>query len=114
MDWQTIAIAVASFMIGLILGRSMGGGSRDSIPATPRFVPPATRGSGPHKVQLQLMGPNKISVIKEVRAMTGLGLKDAKDLVESAPCEVLAGLDAASAEQYVQLLNAAGARAVVI
>jgi large subunit ribosomal protein L7/L12 len=55
-------------------------------------------------------GANKINVIKEVRAITGLGLKEAKDLVEGAPKEVKAGVQKAEAEELKKKLEAAGAK----
>ena len=55
-------------------------------------------------------GPNKISVIKEVRAITGLGLKEAKDLVEAAPKPVKENAPKAEAEELKKKLEAAGAK----
>ncbi len=55
-------------------------------------------------------GANKINVIKEVRAITGLGLKEAKDLVEGAPKDVKAGVSKAEAEEIKKKLTAAGAK----
>jgi len=52
----------------------------------------------------------KINVIKEVRAITGLGLKEAKDLVEAAPKEVKAGVAKKEAEEMKAKLEAAGAK----
>ena len=54
-------------------------------------------------------GGNKISVIKEVRAITGLGLKEAKELVESAPKAVKEGVPEAEANEIKEKLEAAGA-----
>ncbi|MCX7636057.1 MAG: 50S ribosomal protein L7/L12, partial [Syntrophales bacterium] len=53
---------------------------------------------------------NKIAVIKEVRAITGLGLKDSKDLVEGAPKPVKEGVSKEEAEQIKAKLEAAGAK----
>ena len=55
-------------------------------------------------------GPNKINAIKEVRAITGLGLKEAKDLVEGAPKSVKEGVGKAEAEELKKKLEAAGAK----
>jgi len=55
-------------------------------------------------------GANKIGVIKEVRAITGLGLKEAKDLVEGAPKPVKEGANKAEAEEIKKKLEAAGAK----
>jgi len=60
-------------------------------------------------VILAAMGPNKIAVIKEVRAITGLGLKDAKDLVEGAPKAVKEGIPKDQAAEIKEKLEAAGA-----
>ena len=53
---------------------------------------PATEAKTDFNVMLTAVGDKKINVIKEVRAVTGLGLKEAKDLVEGAPKEVKAGV----------------------
>ncbi|MBU6154295.1 MAG: 50S ribosomal protein L7/L12 [Bdellovibrionales bacterium] len=55
-------------------------------------------------------GDNKINVIKEVRAITGLGLKEAKDLVEGAPKSVKEGVAKKDAEEMKKKLEAAGAK----
>ena len=55
-------------------------------------------------------GANKIGVIKEVRAITGLGLKEAKDLVEGAPKPVKEGVNKAESEDIKKKLEAAGAK----
>jgi large subunit ribosomal protein L7/L12 len=55
-------------------------------------------------------GANKIGVIKEVRAITGLGLKEAKDLVEAAPKAVKEGASKADSEEIKKKLEAAGAK----
>jgi large subunit ribosomal protein L7/L12 len=55
-------------------------------------------------------GPNKINVIKEVRTITGLGLKEAKDLVEGAPKDVKAGVNKAESEEIKKKLTDAGAK----
>ena len=55
-------------------------------------------------------GANKIGAIKEVRAITGLGLKEAKDLVEGAPKPVKEGVNKAEAEEIKKKLEAAGAK----
>lgn len=60
-------------------------------------------------VVLTNFGARKIGVIKIVRDLTGLGLKDAKELVESAPAKIKEGVDKATAEGIIVLLEAAGA-----
>ena len=61
-------------------------------------------------IMLVSAGDKKINVIKEVRAITALGLKEAKDLVEGAPKEVKAGVNKKEAEEIKQKLEAAGAK----
>jgi large subunit ribosomal protein L7/L12 len=61
-------------------------------------------------VFLASFGDKKINVIKEVRAITGLGLKEAKDLVEAAPKEVKTGVAKKDAEEMKTKLEAAGAK----
>ena len=60
-------------------------------------------------VQLQEIGPNKINVIKAVREVTTLGLKEAKELVESAPTTVKEGISKDDADQLKEKLEGAGA-----
>jgi large subunit ribosomal protein L7/L12 len=55
-------------------------------------------------------GANKIAVFKEVRAITGLGLKEAKDLVEAAPKPIKEGVSKADADEIKKKLEAAGAK----
>lgn len=64
-------------------------------------------------VVLMAIGPQKIAVIKEVRAITGLGLKDSKDLVDGAPKPVKEGVSKDEAEQIKAKLEEAGATADV-
>ena len=59
---------------------------------------------------LASVGDKKINVIKQVRAITGLGLKEAKDLVEGAPKEVKKGVSKKDAEEAKKKLEAAGAK----
>jgi len=61
-------------------------------------------------VILAEIGSNKIGVIKEVRAITGLGLKEAKDLVEAAPKAVKEGISKGEAEELKKKLEEAGAK----
>ena len=60
-------------------------------------------------VALADMGSNKVAVIKAVRAITGLGLKEAKDKVESAPCVLKEGVSKEEAEDFKKQLEEAGA-----
>ena len=61
-------------------------------------------------IMLMSAGEKKINVIKEVRAATSLGLKEAKDLVEGAPKEVKSGVNKKEAEEIKAKLEAAGAK----
>ncbi len=60
-------------------------------------------------LMLKDVGPNKINVIKEVRTITNLGLKEAKDLVEAAPKAVKESLSKDDAQKFKKLLEDAGA-----
>ncbi len=79
-------------------------------------APTAAGGAAPAEekdeftIMLTAAGDKKINVIKEVRAITALGLKEAKDLVEGAPKEVKAGVNKKEAEEIKQKLEAAGAK----
>ncbi len=61
-------------------------------------------------VVLKETGANKINVIKEIRTITGLGLKEAKDLVEGAPKTVKEGVNKTDSEEMKKKLEAAGAK----
>ncbi len=64
-------------------------------------------------VVLESFGENKVNVIKVVRELTGLGLKEAKDLVEAAPSNIKEGVDKKTAEEVQKKLSDAGAKAAV-
>jgi len=84
--------------------------------AAPAAAAPAAGGAAPAEeksdfiIFLNSAGDKKINVIKEVRAITGLGLKEAKDLVEAAPKEVKKGVPKKDAEEAKKKLEAAGAK----
>ena len=71
---------------------------------------PAGEEKSEFSVFLASAGDKKINVIKEVRAITGLGLKEAKDLVEAAPKEIKGGVAKKEAEEFKKKLEAAGAK----
>ena len=71
---------------------------------------PAGEEKSEFSIFLASAGDKKINVIKEVRAITGLGLKEAKDLVEAAPKEIKAGVAKKEAEEFKKKLEAAGAK----
>ena len=77
-------------------------------PAAP--AAPAAEEKTEFSVVLASVGTNKIQVIKEVRAITALGLKEAKDLVEGAPKTVKEGVSKAEAEELKAKLEATGAK----
>jgi large subunit ribosomal protein L7/L12 len=71
---------------------------------------PAGEEKSEFSVFLTAAGDKKINVIKEVRAITALGLKEAKDLVEAAPKEIKGGVPKKEAEEFKKKLEAAGAK----
>ncbi len=80
---------------------AVGGGAAAAAPAEEKTE---------FDVILSDIGPNKINVIKEVRAVTGLGLKEAKDLVEAAPKAVKEGISKDEAAKIKAQIEAAGAK----
>jgi large subunit ribosomal protein L7/L12 len=91
---EAAAVAVAAPGGG---GGAVGGGEAPAPPKTE------------FDVVLEAFGPNKIQVIKVVRAATSLGLKEAKDLVEAAPKEVKTGISKEEAEKLKKELEDSGA-----
>ncbi len=81
-----------------------------AAPAAAAAAAPAAEAQTEFTVILKEAGANKIGVIKEVRAITGLGLKEAKDLVEGAPKPVKENAPKAEAEEIKKKLEAAGAK----
>jgi len=79
-------------------------------PAAGAAAAPAAEAKTTFDVVLKEAGANKIGVIKEVRAVTNLGLKEAKDLVEGAPKTVKEGAAKEEAEEIKKKLEAAGAK----
>ena len=79
------------------------------VAAAPVVAAPAEEQSE-FTVFLTAFGDKKINVIKEVRAFTGLGLKEAKDLVEAAPKEIKSGVAKKDAEEVKKKLEVAGAK----
>jgi large subunit ribosomal protein L7/L12 len=92
--WGVSAAAVA------VAAGGGGGGAAAAAPAEEKTE---------FTVILAAAGANKINVIKEIRAITGLGLKEAKDLVEGAPKTVKEGVNKADADKMKAQLVAAGA-----
>ena len=85
-----------------------------SAAVAPAAAPAAATAPAEEKSEFTIFlssaGDKKINVIKEVRAITGLGLKEAKDLVEGAPKEVKTGVPKKDAEEAKKKLEAAGAK----
>ena len=86
---------------GVMMAAGPGGGAAAAAPVEEKTE---------FDVVLAAFGENKIGVIKVVRAATGLGLKEAKDLVEAAPKPVKTGLSKADADKLKAELEAAGAK----
>ena len=90
-----------------------------AVAAAPGAAPAAAGGAAPAEekteftVVLKNGGANKIGVIKVVREVTGLGLKDAKDLVDGAPKDVKAGVNKTEAQDIDKKLKEAGAEVEV-
>ena len=74
---------------------------------------PAAEAQTEFTVTMTEFGANKVGVIKVIREITGLGLKEAKDLVEGSPSTVKEGIPKADAETIKTKLEAAGAKAVI-
>ncbi len=81
-----------------------------AAPAAGTPVAAPTEEKDEFTIMLTSVGDKKINVIKEVRAITALGLKEAKDLVEAAPKEVKSGVNKKEAEEIKAKLEAAGAK----
>ncbi len=87
-----------------------------AAPVAVAAAPGAAAGAAPAEEQteftvvLAAAGDKKIEVIKEVRAITGLGLKEAKDLVEGAPKPIKEGVNKADAQKFKEQLEKAGAK----
>ncbi|WP_028920622.1 50S ribosomal protein L7/L12 [Pseudoxanthomonas suwonensis] len=80
-----------------------------AVAAGPVAAGPAAEEQTEFTVVLKAAGDKKVEVIKAVRAITGLGLKEAKDLVEGAPKDVKEGVSKEDAEKFKKDLEAAGA-----
>ena len=82
-----------------------------AAPAAAGAAAPAAEEQTEFTVMLNACGESKVNVIKVVRAITGLGLKEAKDLVDGAPKAVKEGVSKKDAEDIVKQLTEAGAKA---
>jgi len=81
-----------------------------AVAAAPAAAAAPAEEKSEYTVMLTAAGDKKINVIKEIRAVTTLGLKEAKDLVEGAPKEVRSGVNKKEAEEIKAKLVAAGAK----
>jgi len=81
-----------------------------AVAAAPAAVAAPAEEKDEFTIMLAAAGDKKINVIKEIRAVTSLGLKEAKDLVEGAPKEVKSGVNKKEAEEIKKKLEAAGAK----
>ncbi|HEY8305455.1 MAG TPA: 50S ribosomal protein L7/L12 [Lapillicoccus sp.] len=95
---DTFGVTAAAPVAVAAPGAAAGGGEAAAVEEQDEF-----------DVVLEAAGDKKIQVIKEVRALTSLGLKEAKDLVDGAPKPVLEKVDKAAAEKAKDQLEAAGA-----
>ena len=111
------AIAALSVTEGVELVKAMeekfGVSAAAAVAAAPAGGAAAAEEKTEFDVMLKAAGANKIAVIKAVRTATGLGLKEAKDLVESAPAKVKEAMPKADAEALVKALTDAGAEAAL-
>ena len=80
-----------------------------AAPAAGAAAAPAAEEASEVSIVLASAGANKIAVLKEVRTITGLGLKEAKDLVDAAPKAIKEGVKKEEAEEIKKTLEAAGA-----
>ena len=111
---DTLTVVDASKLVKLLEERwgvkaASGGGMMMAAPGAAAGAAPAEEKTE-FTVVLKDGGANKINVIKEVRAITGLGLKEAKDLVDGAPKNVKEGVAKKDAEEMAKKLEAAGAK----
>lgn len=80
-----------------------------AVAAAPAAAAPAEEAASEVNIVLTSAGANKIAVLKEVRAITGLGLKEAKDLVDAAPKAIKEGVKKEEAEEIKKKLEEVGA-----
>ncbi len=104
--------AAAGLVLGVVimlLSRPVVRRAQVAAPRPPP-PPPTVAPSGAYSVYLQAAGPNKIQVIKAIREAIGVGLKEAKDMVEGAPSTVKEAASKADAEKIKKELEEAGAK----
>lgn len=84
-----------------------------AMAAAPAAAAPAAEEKTEFDLVLKAIGENKVGVIKAIRTITSLGLKEAKDLVEAAPSTVKEAISKADAEKFKKELEEAGAQAEI-
>jgi len=94
---EEYGIEPAAAAVSVAAGPAAGGGA------------PAAEAKTSFNVVLKAAGPNKLNVVKVVKDLTGLGLKEAKDLVDGAPKPIKEGVDKATADDLAAKLKEAGA-----
>lgn len=109
-DWLSAQTVLELSSIVKDLEVKWGVSAAAAVAAAPAAAAAVVEEKTEFNVMLLEAGANKIGVIKEVRAITGLGLKEAKDLVEAAPKAVKEGASKADAEDIKKKLEAAGAK----
>lgn len=115
-DWiETVSVLELSQLVKALEDRL---GVSAAAPAAVAAAPAAGGAAAAEEqteftVELTAVGSSKIAVIKEVRTITGLGLKEAKDLVEAAPKAVKEGIDKDEAEKIQKQLEEAGAKVTI-
>lgn len=109
---EAIASKSVSEIVELIaaMEEKFGVSAAAAVAATPAAGAAAAEEKTEFDVVLADAGANKVAVIKAVRGATGLGLKEAKDLVESAPANLKEGISKAEAEALKKELEEAGAK----
>jgi large subunit ribosomal protein L7/L12 len=116
-DWiETISVLELSQLVKALEERlGVSAAAPVAVAAAPAAggAAPAAEEKTEFTVELTAVGAQKIAVIKEVRALTGLGLKEAKDLVEGAPKAVKEGVAKDEAEKIKKQLEAAGATVTI-
>ena len=112
---EAIAALSVTEVVELVkaMEEKFGVSSAAAVAAAPAAGAAAAEEKTEFDVMLKGVGANKIAVIKAVRGATGLGLKEAKDLVESAPAKVKEAMPKADAEALVKALVDAGADAAL-
>jgi large subunit ribosomal protein L7/L12 len=114
-DWiETISVLELSQLVKALEDRlGVSAAAPVAVAAAPAAAAAAVEEKTEFTVELSSAGAQKIAVIKEVRAITGLGLKEAKDLVEGAPKPVKENVAKDEAEKIQKQLEAAGAKVTI-